>query len=142
MRNSVAPWRRHTLTTLRATFVILMLALLLRPVLAFTVEGSIRRVLVVLCDGSASMQIKDPRLEENDQKRAALARDILDPAKGFNQVLDRSGRFTPLLLRKLTAFVRTTGISCDQARSRYGLDRRRVSRESRVRGHRWSGPLY
>jgi hypothetical protein len=86
---TVRPWRRHTLTTLRAIFVILILALLLRPVLAFTVEGSIRRVLVVLFDGSASMQIKDPRLEANDQKRAALARDILDPGKGLNQPLDR-----------------------------------------------------
>src|SRR5678816_2429053 len=81
---TVAPWRRHTLTTLRALFLILILALLLRPVLAFTVEGSIRRVLVLLFDGSASMQIKDPRLEANDQKRAALAVNILDPARGLN----------------------------------------------------------
>jgi hypothetical protein len=87
---TVAPWRRHTLTTLRALFLILILALLLRPVLAFTVEGSIRRVLVLLFDGSASMQIKDPRLEANDQKRAALAVNILDPARGLNQSLDRS----------------------------------------------------
>ena len=86
---TVAPWRRHTLTSLRAIFVILVLALLLRPVLAFTVEGSIRRVLVVLFDGSASMQIKDPRLEANDQKRAAIAGDLLDPGKGLNQPIDR-----------------------------------------------------
>src|SRR5262245_1989737 len=87
---TVAPWRRNTLTTLRVLFVVMMLALLLRPVLAFTVEGSIRRVLVLLLDGSSSMQIKDPRLEANDQKRAAIARDILDPAKGLSQSLDRS----------------------------------------------------
>ena len=54
---TVASWRRHTLATLRVLFVVLMLALLLRPVLAFTVEGSIRRVLVMLLDGSSSMQI-------------------------------------------------------------------------------------
>ncbi len=87
---TVAPWRRHLLTALRVCFLVLMLALLLRPVLAFTVEGSIRRVLVMLFDGSASMQIRDPRLEVNDQKRAALARDILDPARGLNQSLDRA----------------------------------------------------
>jgi hypothetical protein len=42
---------------------LLLALLLLRPVLAFTVEGSIRRVLVMLVDGSASMQIADPRLD-------------------------------------------------------------------------------
>ena len=87
---TVAPWRRHTLTALRVLFVVMMLALLLRPVLAFTVEGSIRRVLVMLIDGSSSMQIKDPRLTPNDQRRAAIARDIIDPTKGLNQTPDRS----------------------------------------------------
>jgi hypothetical protein len=86
---TVAPWRRHTLTALRILFLVMMLALLLRPVLAFTVEGSIRRVLVMLFDGSSSMQIKDPRLDANDQKRAAIAKDILDPSKGLSQALDR-----------------------------------------------------
>ena len=87
---TVAPWRRHTLTALRVLFIVMMLALLLRPVLAFTVEGSIRRVLVMLIDGSSSMQIKDPRLTPNDQRRAAIARDIIDPAKGLSQTPDRS----------------------------------------------------
>jgi hypothetical protein len=87
---TLATWRRHTLTVLRALFLVMMLALLLRPVLAFTVEGSIRRVLVLLLDGSSSMQIADPRLEANDRKRAAMAKDILDPGKGLNQSLDRS----------------------------------------------------
>jgi hypothetical protein len=87
---TVAPWRRHTLTALRVLFVLMMLALLLRPVLAFTVEGSIRRVLVLLLDSSSSMQIKDPRLDADDQKRAAMARDLINPAKGLNQSLDRS----------------------------------------------------
>jgi hypothetical protein len=86
----VTPSRRLLLTGLRVMFVVMMLALLLRPVLAFTVEGSIRRVLVLLLDGSASMQIKDPRSNPDDQKRAALARDFLDPVKGLNQSLDRT----------------------------------------------------
>ena len=83
-------WRRHALTVLRVLFMGLLLALLLRPVLAFTVEGSVRRVLVMLLDGSSSMQIKDPRLDPNDQKRAAIARNILDGKGGLNQPLDRS----------------------------------------------------
>ncbi len=83
-------WRRHTLAGLRALFVALLLALLMRPVLAFTVEGSVRRVLVMLFDSSASMQIKDPRLDADDQKRAAIARNILDPKGGLKQPLDRS----------------------------------------------------
>ncbi len=86
---TVALGRRFLLTGLRALFLVLLLGLLLRPVLAFTVEGSIRRVLVMLFDGSASMQIRDPRLEVDDQKRAALAKDVLDPARGLNQALDR-----------------------------------------------------
>jgi hypothetical protein len=87
---TVASWRRHTLTALRVLFVVMMLVLLLRPVLAITVEGTIRRVVVLLLDGSSSMQIADPRLDVNDQKRAAMARGFLDPTKGLNQSLDRS----------------------------------------------------
>lgn len=86
----VAPWRRYTLTGLRVLFLTLLLGLLLRPVLAFTVEGSIRRVLVMLVDGSASMQIADPRLEVADQKRAAIAKGILDPKGDLRQSLDRA----------------------------------------------------
>ena len=47
-------WRRNMLAVLRVLFLALMLALLLRPVLTFTVEGSIRRVLVLLLDGSTT----------------------------------------------------------------------------------------
>jgi len=87
---AIAPWRRYTLAGLRVVFLALLLALLLRPVLAFTVEGSIRRVLVMLVDGSASMQIADPRLDANDQKRAAIAKGVLDPKGELKQTLDRS----------------------------------------------------
>ena len=92
-RNSpvtLAPWRRRTLTLLRFLFVGLLLVLLLRPVLAFTVEGSVRRVLVMLLDASSSMQIRDPRLDQNDLKRAAIALGQIDPAKGLTQNLDAS----------------------------------------------------
>ena len=50
--------RKYTLAALRIAFIALVLALFLRPVLALTVEGIIRRLLVVLVDTSASMQIR------------------------------------------------------------------------------------
>jgi len=87
---TLPPWQKYLLTFLRVLFLAMMLALLLRPVLAFTVEGSVRQVLVLLLDGSASMQIKDPRLDVPDQKRAAIAEGLLDPKAGLNQPLDRT----------------------------------------------------
>ena len=87
---TLSPVRQYTLAMLRILFLLLLLGLLLRPVLAFTVEGSIRRLLVVLLDDSASMQISDPRVDAADQARAALAKNLLDPAKGLKQNLDRS----------------------------------------------------
>src|SRR5215207_216255 len=80
--------RRYILTALRLAFFALVLGLLMRPILALTVEGSIRRSLVVLIDDTSSMQIKDPRLDVADQKRAAIARNILDATKGLGQNLD------------------------------------------------------
>src|SRR3954453_22342611 len=82
--------RRNILAGLRVLFVGLILLLLMRPILSFTVEGSVRRLLVLLVDASASMQIKDPRLAADDQKRAGIARDYLDPTKGLSQILDNN----------------------------------------------------
>ncbi len=82
--------RKYLLTSLRLLFFALVLGLLLRPILALTVEGSIRRSLVLLIDDSSSMQIRDPRLAPEDQKRAAIARNLLEPTKGLNQNLDRA----------------------------------------------------
>jgi hypothetical protein len=81
--------RRISLTTLRIAFLVLLVALLLRPVLALTIEGSIRRSLVLLVDSSASMQIKDPRTNPDDLKRAAIATGLLDPARGMSQTVPR-----------------------------------------------------
>ena len=85
---SLSRTRKYLLTVLRLAFFALVLGLLLRPILALTIEGSIRRSLVVLIDDSTSMNIKDPRLDPADQKRAALARNALDPTKGLGQNLD------------------------------------------------------
>jgi len=80
--------RRAVLTALRAVFLLLILGLLLRPVLAVTFEQSIRRSLLILIDTSASMsQIQDQRTDEKDLKRAAIARGLLDPAAGMDQPL-------------------------------------------------------
>ena len=87
---SLSPLRRRVLTTLRITFLTLLLLLLLRPVLSFTVEGSLRRSLLLLVDNSASMQIKDPRVSANDVKRVGLARDVLDPKKGLGQAVEQT----------------------------------------------------
>ncbi|MBG88879.1 MAG: hypothetical protein CMO80_18525 [Verrucomicrobiales bacterium] len=65
--------RRWILFSLRLGFLIALALLLLRPVLAFTVEGSIRRALLVLVDGSASMGIRDPRVSSEDLNRIAVA---------------------------------------------------------------------
>lgn len=77
--------RRRMLTALRIAFFSLILLLLLRPVLTFTLEGGIRRMLLVLIDTSASMNIKDPRVEEADIKRAALAKGLLSFSRGLDQ---------------------------------------------------------
>ena len=87
-REWVSPARRRVLTALRITLFILLLLILLRPVLAFTIEGTIRRTLIQLIDTSASMKIADPRFDEADKKRAALATGALDIRKGLDQPLD------------------------------------------------------
>lgn len=81
---------RWVLTTLRAVLFLLLLLILLRPVLAFTVEGTIRRQLLMLVDASASMKIQDPRFDPADLVRAAMAKGVLDFRKGLQQPLDAS----------------------------------------------------
>ncbi|MDR3401770.1 MAG: VWA domain-containing protein [Chthoniobacter sp.] len=80
--------RRWVLTALRAVLFLLLLLMLLRPVLAFTVEGTIRRQLLMLVDTSASMKIQDPRFDPADLARAAMAKGLLDFRKGLQQPLD------------------------------------------------------
>jgi hypothetical protein len=81
----VPPVKRYTMAALRATFLTLLLVLLLRPVFRYTVEGSVRRSLLVMLDASASMRIADIRTDEADLKRVAIARDLIDPARGLDQ---------------------------------------------------------
>lgn len=81
-------WRRSALALLRVLFLLLILTLLARPVLSLTHERLTRSTVLLLIDSSASMSaIVDHRWDANDLKRAALAKGLLDPAKGLDQPL-------------------------------------------------------
>ncbi len=80
----ITPARKYTLAALRIAFIALLIGLILRPVLSLTVEGTVRRVLVVLCDTSSSMQIKDTRADAMDRKRAAIAKGSVEGAASEN----------------------------------------------------------
>lgn len=69
------------LSGLRTAFWGLLLLLLLRPTLALVVEGTARQKLIVLLDGSASMNIRDPRTTSEDQRRAALLTATRNPSR-------------------------------------------------------------
>jgi hypothetical protein len=73
--------------------------MLMRPVLLLTVEGTIRRSLLLLIDSSASMQIKDLRQDPDDLKRAAIARGLIDPKGGLTQSLQGDTASINLLSR-------------------------------------------
>ncbi len=83
----LSPAKKSTLTVLRSLLLLMILLMLMRPVLLLTVEGTIRRSLLLLIDASASMQIKDLREDPADLKRAAIARGLLDPKGGLTQGL-------------------------------------------------------
>jgi hypothetical protein len=86
----VSPVKKYVLATLRTVFLLLILLLLMRPVWAFVIESTVRRELVVMFDGSTSMKIEDPRSDPDDLKRVAIARGLLDPAKGLAQTLPQT----------------------------------------------------
>ena len=84
----ISPGPRRVLIALRIVLFSLLLLLLLRPVLAFTVETSIRRTLLMLVDASGSMKIQDPRFDDADLKRVAIAKGDLAARKGLEQTID------------------------------------------------------
>jgi hypothetical protein len=77
--------QKTILTVLRSVLLAMILLMLMRPVLLLTVEGTIRRSLLLLIDASQSMQIKDLRQDPDDLKRAAIARGLLDSKGGLKQ---------------------------------------------------------
>jgi len=84
---SLSQARKIILATLRSALLGMIVLMLMRPVLLLTVEGTIRRSLLLLIDSSASMQIKDLRQDPDDLKRAALAQGLLDPKGGLTQAM-------------------------------------------------------
>ena len=82
---SIPLWKRICLAAVRSLLFACFLVLLTRPVLFLTIDQPVRRTLLVLLDLSQSMNLKDPRLQPDDLKRAALAAGALDPAKGIDQ---------------------------------------------------------
>jgi hypothetical protein len=84
-RELLTPRKRRFLTALRMLLFALLLILLLRPVLAFTVDTAIRRTLLTMVDDSASMKIADTRVAPPDLKRAAIAKGMLDFKRGLEQ---------------------------------------------------------
>ena len=77
--------QKTVLMVLRSLLLAMILFMLMRPVLLLTVEGTIRRSLLLLIDSSASMQIKDLRQDPADVTRAQIAKGLLDPKGGLNQ---------------------------------------------------------
>ncbi len=82
--------QRIGLTVLRCIFLGLLVVLLMRPVLSLTIEGSIRRSLVIMVDASSSMEIQDER-RGNDLVRAGIGLGRLDPTRGLEQPTDELG---------------------------------------------------
>jgi uncharacterized membrane protein len=79
--------RKWVLATLRMLLLALILLLLARPVLALDLEERIRRTLLVLVDSTKSMNIRDQRIDEEDQKRAEIG---LGAIGSMSQPLDLS----------------------------------------------------
>jgi hypothetical protein len=71
-------WRTSLLAGLRIAFFLLVLALLLRPTLALTLEGRVRRTLVMLFDGSGSMGIRDGEATRLENVKTALAKEHIN----------------------------------------------------------------
>lgn len=82
---SLSARQKGTLAFLRSLLIVMILLMLMRPTLLLTVEGTIRRSLLVLIDASASMQIKDLRQDPEDIKRAAIAKGVIDSKNGLKQ---------------------------------------------------------
>jgi uncharacterized membrane protein len=80
------PRRRQVLLgILRVIFLLLVIGLLLRPTLILTLEGHVRRTVLLVFDGSASMGIRDAHGTRSD-----MLKDVLTNEK--NQLLPRLAR--------------------------------------------------
>ncbi|VTR99660.1 Uncharacterized protein OS=Chthoniobacter flavus Ellin428 GN=CfE428DRAFT_2683 PE=4 SV=1: VWA_2: DUF1355 [Gemmata massiliana] len=73
--------QRLLITGVRAATLVVVAFLLMRPVWVSDKTGERPRTVAVLIDVSQSMDQKDPRPNPDDQWRAALAFDLLEPGK-------------------------------------------------------------
>lgn len=107
---SLRAWQKWMLAFLRSLLIAMILLLLMRPTLLLTVEGTIRRSLLVLIDASASMQIKDLRQDPADIKRAAIAKGELNPKGGLKQGLpDNAASFSNMTRADVVKAMLTNG---------------------------------
>lgn len=79
----IAPRRRWVLLGLRSLATLVVAGVFLRPTIGLTVEGLVRQSLVLLFDGSASMNLQDPRTDGADRVRAAIAEGTLSGTGGI-----------------------------------------------------------
>ncbi|HTW93290.1 MAG TPA: hypothetical protein VMD30_00760, partial [Tepidisphaeraceae bacterium] len=101
----VSPRRKIVLASLRTLLLLSLLCLLARPIVRLTVEGSVRRNLIVLVDRSQSMNIVDVRTDGMDQKRESIMTGNTDPISRLelvkaalkNRDLDLLGRIGRLV---------------------------------------------
>ena len=125
----------HLMAGLRAALLALILLAVLDPGVRLSIRTPTRPLVLVLLDDSASMALRDARTAAADVRRALIARDTIDPAKGLGQpvpsgvrppmpsrvelvraafanrrldLLDRLGRDADV---RLTAFGRTDGLT-------------------------------
>jgi len=77
--------KRIFLMLLRIGVIAAMLLLIQRPVLQLTVEGTIRRTLLIGLDTSSSSNIADVRQRQEDLVRAAIAKGELPAERGLEQ---------------------------------------------------------
>jgi uncharacterized membrane protein len=76
-RPGLGRFRRGLLALLRTAAIVLILALLMRPVLLATFVGERPRGVVLLLDNSLSMKQQDRRLTSDDRFRVALAQGLV-----------------------------------------------------------------
>lgn len=75
----LSPAKRRLLTALRVAVIAAFLLLLVKPVIVLTLNEPIREQLLVLIDGTQSMQIADRRVADEDLRRAAIAAGLSAP---------------------------------------------------------------
>lgn len=96
---------RGLLLGLRLAALAAVLGILLRPGLGLGIEGQVRQTLVLLLDQSASLQLRDPRVDPADQVRAGLATGRLPATGGLNQRPVALGDPAPSRLELLRAAI-------------------------------------